>query len=199
MTTYRDTCFNDPSIFKKNTDVDFNDRNLEILKIFKVNYQPAVDSHLTPKIYVDNAIDETSLVRNIQDNDSNNHKLTNINSITSITQALHDNQVFTKTYVDQFHQENERTRRDLGIDFYNESSDKVKNSEVKNFNDNKITNFDNIIVIRNATSDNEFSNKKYFDDQLGKKILLKLNQTLENYLKVFVGNIVYNLTKYHKI
>ena len=47
-------------------------------------------------------------------------------SITLYTQAVNDNQVITKAYVDQFHQENERSRRDLGIEFYNVSSDIVK-------------------------------------------------------------------------
>ena len=39
------------------------------------------------------------------------------------TQAVNDNQVKTKAYVDQFHNDNERTRRDLGIKFFDESSD----------------------------------------------------------------------------
>ena len=80
-------------------------------------------SHLTPKLYVDNAVDESSLVRSNQDTNFNNYNLTNINSITLNSQAVNENQVITKVYVDQFHQENERSRRDLGIDFYDESSD----------------------------------------------------------------------------
>ena len=52
--------------------------------------------------------------------------LTNISTITLKTQAVNDNQVITKLYVDQFHQENERSRRDLGLDFYNKSTDLVK-------------------------------------------------------------------------
>ena len=68
------------------------------------------------------------------------------------TQAVNDNHVITKAYVDQFHQENERSRRDVGLDFYDESN-----------------------------------------------TLLKFNQTLQNYLKVSVGNDTYNLTKYDKI
>ena len=77
---------------------------LEIIKNVNVNYQ------LTPKINVDNAIDEISLTRNNQGNDFNNHNLTNINSITLITQAVNINQVITKTYLDQFHQDNEGSR-----------------------------------------------------------------------------------------
>ena len=150
-------------------------------------------------MYVDNTVDESSLVRNNQDNDFNNNNLTNIYSITLNTQAVNDNEVITKAYVDQFHQENERSRRDLGIDFYNESNDLVRNNQDNNLNDRKLTNIDSITVNRNPTSDNELSNKKYIDDELDKNTIVRFNQTLENYLKVSVGNGIYNLTKYNKI
>ena len=150
------------------------------------------------KNYIDNSIDEISLVRNNQDNDFNNNNLTNINSITLNTQAENDNEVITKAYVDQFHQENERSRRDLGIDFYNESSDLVKNNQDNNFNDNKLTNLDSIQVNRNPTLDDELSNKKYIDDELDKNTIVRFNQTLSNYLKVSVGSDIYHLTKYEK-
>ena len=58
----------------------------------------------------------------------------------------------TKSYVDSLHEGNERSRRDLGLDFYDESN-----------------------------------------------TLVRFNQTLQNYLKVSVGNDTYNLTKYNKI
>ena len=77
-------------------------------------------------------------MRNNQDNSFNNYKLTNINSITSNTQAVNDNEVITKAYVDHFHNDNERNRRDLVIDFWNESSDLVKNNQDYDLNDNKI-------------------------------------------------------------
>ena len=160
---------------------------------------PQIDSHLTAKLYVDNAIDESSLARNNKNNDFNNNNLTNINSITLYTQAVNDNEVITKAYVDQFHQENERSRRDLGIDFYDESSDIVKNNQDNDLNDNKLTNVDSITVNRNPSSDNEVSNKKYVDDELDKNTIVRFNQTLENYLRVSVGNDIYNLTKYNKI
>ena len=54
------------------------------------------------------------------------------------TQAVNDNQDFTKAYVDQFHQENERSRRDVGLDFSDESSDLVKNIQDNDFNHNKL-------------------------------------------------------------
>ena len=150
------------------------------------------------KNYLDNSIDETSLVRNNQDNDFNNNNLTNINSITLNKQAVNDNQVITKAYVDQFHQENERSRRDLGIDFYNESSDLVKNNQDNNFNDNKLININSITINNNPSDNNHVSNKKYVDDQLDINTIVRFNQTLSNYLKVSVGSDIYNLTKYEK-
>ena len=152
-----------------------------------------------PSIVKNTEIDQSSLVRNNQDNDFGNYNLTNINSITLKKQAENDNEVITKAYVDQFHQENERSRRDLGIDFYNESDEIVKNNQDNDLNDKKLTNLDSITINRNPTSDKEVSNKKYVDDELDKNTIVRFNQTLENYLKVSVGNDIYNLTKYNKI
>ena len=164
----------------------------------KVNYQPTVGEHLTPKVYVDNAIDESSVVRNNKD-DFGIYNLTNINSITLNKQSENDNEVITKSYVDQFHQENERTRRDIGLDFYDESKDLVKSNQDNDFNENKLRNIDSITVNRNLSLHNELASKKYLDDELDKNTILRFNQTLEKYLKVSVGNDTYNLTKYKKI
>ena len=84
-------------------DFDFNDVKLENIKFVKVNYQPAVNEHLTPKIYVDNAIDEPSSIRNNQNIVFNKNNSTIINSITLNTQPVNDNHVIRKAYVDQFH------------------------------------------------------------------------------------------------
>ena len=105
-------------------------------------------------MYVDNSTDESSLARNNKDNDFINHNLSKINSITLNKQAENDNEVITKAYVDQFHQEKKQSRRDLGLNFYDESSDLVKNKQNNDLNDNKITNLDSITVNRNLTSDN---------------------------------------------
>ena len=40
---------------------------------------------------------------------------------------------------------------------------------------------------------------KKIDNDLDKNTFLRFNQTLENYLKVSVGNDTYNLTKYYKL
>ena len=103
-----------------------NDRNITNARFIQVNQLPQLDIHLTAKFYVDDFIDKSSLVRKNQDNDFKSYKLTIIKSITLKTEAKNYNQVITKAYVDQFHQENERSRRDLGINFYDESSDLVK-------------------------------------------------------------------------
>ena len=88
---------------------------------------PAFGEHLTAEYYVDqaisNSVDEPTYVRNNQANGFHKFNVTNINSITLNNQAIQDYQVFTKSYVDQFHQENEQSRRNSGIDFCNESSD----------------------------------------------------------------------------
>ena len=70
---------------------------------FKQISLPQIDSHLTAKLYVDNSLDESSLVRKYQDNDFNNNNLIDIKSITSNIQAVSDDQVITKAFVDQFH------------------------------------------------------------------------------------------------
>ena len=136
-----------------------NDRNITNARFFQVNQLPQIDSHLTAKLYVDNAIDESSLVRNNQDNDFNICKLTNINSITLNKQAENDLEVTIKAYVDQFHQENKRSRRNLGLDFYDASNDLVKNNQDNDLSDKKLTNIDSITVNRYPSSDNELSTK----------------------------------------
>ena len=151
-------------MIKNNAHRDLNDKNIKNARFIQVNQLPQVDFLLTAKLYVDNAIDESSLVRNTQDNDFNNYKLTNINSVALNKQAEKDIEVITKAYVDQYHQENERSRRDVGLDFYDKSSDFVKNNQDNDLNDNKLSNKDSVQVNRHPLSDNELSNKNYIDD-----------------------------------
>ena len=150
-------------------------------------------------MYVDNAVDESSLIRNNRDTDFGNFNLTNIKSITLNTQAVKDDQVVTKAYVDQFHQENERSRRDLGIDFYNESSDIVKNNQDNDLNDNKQTNVNSITINNNPTDNNHVSNRKYMDDGLDKNTIVRLNDdSNDRYLQVHINNTAYNRQIYNK-
>ena len=89
--------------------VDFTDKNLENIRFIKVNSLPGILEHLTAKYYVDQAIsksvDAPMLVRNNEDKDCKNFDLPNINIFTMNTQAVSDNQVITKAYVDQFHKD----------------------------------------------------------------------------------------------
>ena len=168
-------------------------------KFVTFNYQPAVNEHLTPKVYVDNAIEERKLVKNKQDNNFNSHNLTNISRITLNTQAVKVDQVITKAYVYRFHPKNEQSRRNLGRNVDGGSSDLVQIVQDFDFNDNNLKNLDSIRVNRNPYSDNEFASKKYVDDSKGGGDILRFNQILQDYLKVFVGNDTYNVTKYDKI
>ena len=196
---YNDNLFHEPSIIKNTAHMDLNARNFINARFIQVNQLPQIDSHLTAKLYVDTEIHQLSLVRNIQDNDFNENNLINLNIITLNTQAVNDNHVITKAYIDQFHQENERSRRDVGLDFYDESSYLVRNNQDKDSNDNKLTETDSTTVNRNPGSDNELSIKKYVDDEVDKNNIVRFNQTLENYFKVSVGNDTYKFTKYKKI
>ena len=193
---YVDNKFNHPSIIKNIKHIDLSDRNITNARFIQVNQWPQIDSHLTANLYVDTEIDQSSLVRNNQNNDFNKNNLTNINSITLNKQAESDNEVIIKAYVDQFHQENERSRQDVGLD---ESNGLVKNNQDNDLNDKKLKNLDSVSVNRNRTSDNELANKKYIDDTIGQGTLLRFNQTLTNYLKLSVGYDTYNITKYDKI
>ena len=94
---------------------------------------------------------------------------------------------------------NDLDERDVRLVFYDESSDLVKNNQDSDLNDNKLTNLDSITVNRNLTSDNEVANKKYIDDELNKNTIVTFQATLQNYLKVTVGNNTYSLTKYERI
>ena len=105
----------------------------------------------------------------------------------------------TKAYNDSIHVENEQSLQDLGLDFNDESDDLLKNNQDSDFNDKKLTNIDSITLNRNPNSDNEVTIKKYVDDSIKKSTILRFNQTPQNYLKVSVGNDIYDLTKYNKI
>ena len=75
----------------------------------------------------------------------------------------------------------------------------IKNNQDIDLNDNKLTNVNSITVIRIPTLENEVANKENIDDELDKNTISKIDQWLQNYLKVSVGNDTYKLTKYNKI
>ena len=190
---YVDKKFDDPIIIKNTTHVDFNIKNLDNVRDFKVNSFPAIPDYLTAKINVDTAtsysVDEPSLLRldreeklNLDEQDSIilNSTLTSLKTIIELP---------TKNFVDSLHEIN-RNRRDLSSVF---------NDQDNEFDNNILTKLDSVTVKRNPNLDNEVANKKYVDDSIGEGTIVRFNQTLENYLKVSVGNDTYNLTKYDKI
>ena len=135
---YVDKTFSDPSIIKNSAHIDLNDKNITNARFIQANQLPQIDSHLTAKLYVDNAIsdstDESSLLRLDPDEklklDEQNSVLLNP-SLTSPTTII---ELHTKSYVDSLHGENERPRRDLGLDFYDESSTLVRfNQTLQNY------------------------------------------------------------------
>ena len=96
------------------------------------------------------------------------------------TQTIHIIEVITESYLDQFHQEKERSRKDVGLEIYNQSNHLVKNNSDNVFNDYRLTHFDSVIVFRNHSSNNELVNRKFIDDELNKDSFLRFNQTLQN-------------------
>ena len=98
-----DKLFIDPGLLKNTTHIDLKDRNTTNARFIQM---AQIDAHLTATLFVDNAIYETSLVKNDQDNIFNNDNLFNINSFTLSTQAANDKQNMSKACVDQFHNEN---------------------------------------------------------------------------------------------
>ena len=186
---YVDDKINDSSSIKNVDNVDFNDKDIDNVGWIKVNKWPRDAEHLTPKLYVDNAIHESSLLGLHRDEKL---KLDEQDSILLDSILIPPNTIIekpTKSYVDSLH-EIKRDRRDLSSVF---------NDQDNEFDNNKLTNLDSITVNRDPNLDNELSNKKYVDNSKGEGTLLRFNQTLENYLKVSVGNDTYNLTKYNKI
>ena len=58
---------------------------------------------------------------------------------------------------------------------------------------------DSVTVKRIHNSDNKLANEKIVDEWLDGGNVLSFYLTLENYFEVYVGDIVYNLTKYDEL
>ena len=95
----------------------------------------------------------------------------------------------TNTFVDSLN-ESSINRRDLSSVFNDEDSE---------FDNKKLTNLDSVSVKRNPTSNDELSNKNHVDDSIGEGTKVRINQSLQNYLEISLGNDMYHLTKCDKI
>ena len=87
----------------------------EILDIPNQDHITLNSAFTSPPTILNIPISNQHLVRNNQDNDFNNYKLSNILSVSVNNQPIEDNDLVTKFYVDSLHIENERTRRDVGL------------------------------------------------------------------------------------
>ena len=179
---YVDKKFNDPSIIKNTTQVDFKDKNFDNVRFIKVNSFLAILEHLSAKIYVDNVIPnsvvESSLLRLDPDEILNLDEQYSIVLDSTLTSTKTIIELPTKKYADSLHEIN-RDRQDLSSLF---------NDQDNEFDNNKLTTLDSVTLNRNLTSDNEVSNKKHVDDSIGEVTILRFIQTLENYSKTSVGN-----------
>ena len=113
---YVDNKFNDPSIMRNNTHVDFNDENVDNVRFINVYSMPAVGEHLAAKYYVDyaisNSVDESSLLRLDTDEKLKLDEQDSVILKSNLTSRKTIIELPTKSYVDSLH-ESRRKRRDL--------------------------------------------------------------------------------------
>ena len=113
---YVDNAIDESSLVRNNKDNDFGNDNLTNINSITLNKQAENDNEAITKAYVDQFHQEkersrrdfgldfynesSDLVKNNQDNDFDDKKLTNINSITINNNPTNDNHVSNKKYID---------------------------------------------------------------------------------------------------
>ena len=99
--SYVDNKFNDPSIIKNTAHLALNDRNITNARFIQINQLCQIDSHLTPKLYIDNAISDAiveSLILRLDPDEKLEQDSIILNStLTSPKRIL---EIDTKNYVD---------------------------------------------------------------------------------------------------
>ena len=155
--------------------------------------------HACTKNYADNLFNDPSIVKNDAHIDLNDRNITNCRFLSVNQLPQIDSHLTAKLYVDN------------AID----ESSIVRNNKDNDFNNYNLTNINSITLNTQAVNDDNVITKAYVDQfhqetersrrQVGidfyneSSTILRFNQTLQNYLKVSVGNDIYNLTKYDKI
>ena len=137
----------------------------EQLDIPNQDHITLISAFTSPPTIINIPISNQNLVRNNQDNVFNNYKLTNISSVSVNHEAQEDNDLVTLGYVKSLHEDNERSRRDLGLQFYDENNHLVKNNITNDFNDNKILNVKSIEINNEPINDTDVVNKLYVDNK----------------------------------
>ena len=113
---YVDNSIDEASLIRNNRDNDFGNYKLTNINSITLDTEPETDNQVVTKSYVDQFHQENersrrdlgnnfykesnNLVKNNQDIDFNDNKLTNINSITIINNPTDNNHVTNKKYVD---------------------------------------------------------------------------------------------------
>ena len=101
-----------------------------------MNSFPAIGEYATSKNHPYRNIDEPTLVINTKNNDFSSHSSSKILHMTPNSDPTDDNQAATKSYIDSL-SENDRNKRIVYSDQDNE------------LDNNKLTNFDSILVNTN--------------------------------------------------
>ena len=148
---YVDNKFIDLSIIKNTAHIDLSDRNITNARFIRVNQLCQIDSHLKPKLYVDNAIsdsvDESSLLILDPDEKLKQNSIILNSTATSPKTIL---EIPTKNYVDN-------KFNDLSI---------IKNTDHVDFNDKDIDNVRWIRVNELPEWKNDLTPKIYVDNAL---------------------------------
>ena len=160
---------------------------------------PILVQEAASKNYVHNKFNDPSILKNTEHIDLNDRNITNVRFLQVNQWPQIDSHLTPKLYVD------------TEID----QSSLVRNNQDNDFNNKNLTNINSITLNNQAVSDNQVITKAYVDQfhqenersrrDVGldfydeSSTLVRFNQTLQNYLKVSVGNDIYNLTKYNKI
>ena len=113
---YVDNAIDESSLVRNNQDNDFSGYNLTNINSITLNKQAENDNEVITKAYVDQFHDdnernrrdvglsfyneEVDLVKDNQDNDLNDNKLTNVDSITVNRNPSIDNELANKKYID---------------------------------------------------------------------------------------------------
>ena len=148
---YVDNLINDPSILKNTEHKDLNDRNITNARFIQVNQLPQIDSHLTAKLDVENAlsdgVNESLLLRLDPDEKMEQDSIVLNSTLTSPKTIL---EVPTKNF------------------FYNKFNDPsiIKNTDHVDFNNKYIDNVRMIIVNEMPEWGNDITSKLYVDNAL---------------------------------
>ena len=153
---------------------------------------PAIGEHVTAKHYIENAfsnsVDESSLLK-LDPNEEiklHEHEIKYLKSNLLSPKTIIE--ITNNAYIDSL-SENGRNRRDMF---------RVFNDQDYEFHKNKSTKLDSVTVHRNPSSENGLRTKNYNADELNQDTILRFNHTFQIYLKVSVGTVVCNLTKYDR-